>query len=101
MLAGAYALTLPRRLMPCLLASAAAILLVLGMKESASLFDLYYPAGTLLAESRNPDRHFVIEHVAWDPLARIEISRIRPPLPQNMPYPSLIGRRLSFLKRFE
>ena len=43
-----------------------------------------------------------LEHVAWDPIARIEVSRVnRLRAADSMPYPELIGEDRSFHQRFE
>ena len=42
-----------------------------------------------------------IEYVQWDPVARIEISRIPPPQPDRSLYPLLIGDQAPFLARFK
>ena len=44
---------------------------------------------------------YFLEHIAWDPVARIEVSRIPPPDPEHIPYPVLIGDNPAFLKRFK
>ena len=56
-----------------------------------------YPGGSMLAQAR---ARGAIEHVAWDPVARIEVSRIPPPDPDHMTFPALIGRDRAFLERF-
>ncbi len=64
------------------------------------VFDFYYPEGSMLAATRHPASGFVLEHTAWDPLARIEVSRIPPPDPEHMFYACLIGENRTFLARF-
>jgi hypothetical protein len=65
------------------------------------LFSFHYPAGTPLAATEHPGTGVVLEHIRWDPVARIEVSRIPPPNPAYMWYPSLIGSNPSFLSRFK
>ena len=61
------------------------------------VFVLRYPAGSMLSGAETDGR---LEHVAWDPVARIEVSRTQPPDPDTMMFPSLIGRNREFLARF-
>ncbi|MGA3007133.1 MAG: hypothetical protein ABSE59_04505, partial [Opitutaceae bacterium] len=67
----------------------------------SSLFSLRYPEGSMLASARIPGSGVVIEHVRWDPVARIEVSRIPAPDPYQIAFPSLIGSNRSFLARFK
>jgi spermidine synthase len=60
-------------------------------------FSMRYPSGSMLSES---EENGTLEHVVWDPIARIEVSRTQPPDPDRMIYPSLIGRNRAFLARF-
>jgi hypothetical protein len=83
------------------LAVTAAIVLVLSGSLSERLFILYYPHGSLLAMSRDPRSGLVVEHTVWDPLARIEVSRITPPNPESSNFPSLLGENRAFLSRFK
>jgi spermidine synthase len=82
-------------------AAVAGALVVVGVCAAfrGRVFDMYYPDASLLADARKPGSGVVIEHVAWDPVARIEISRIPPPDPQTMFYPSHIGSDRAFLGR--
>ncbi|MBI4820529.1 MAG: hypothetical protein HY791_29950 [Deltaproteobacteria bacterium] len=64
------------------------------------VLELRYPAGTMLSATQIPGAYERVEHVAWDPLARIELSRIRPPNPERTFYPSLTGNDPAFLSRF-
>jgi spermidine synthase len=80
---------------------AAAALVLLGSSLAMDrVFDVYFPAGSTLSATRQPASGFVLEHTAWDPLARIEVSRIPPPDPDRMAYPCLIGENRTFLSRF-
>jgi hypothetical protein len=74
-------------------------LLALGAVFRGRVFDMYYPDASLLADARKPGSGVVVEHVAWDPVARIEVSRIPPPDPRTMFYPSHIGSNREFLGR--
>ncbi len=100
-LAGTLLLTRPRSsLARASVGGAAAVLLLAGLWFDR-VFDLYYPEGSMLAATRTPGSGVVLEHTAWDPLARIEVSRIRPPDPDRVIYPSLLGSNRFFLARFQ
>jgi spermidine synthase len=64
------------------------------------VFEMYYPDGSVLANARIPGSQYFVEHIAWDPVARIEVSRIPPPSPDRIDFPSLIGGNQSFHQRF-
>jgi spermidine synthase len=100
LLLGTLLLTRPRSPWPWFLAVGAALLLLAAALRFDRVFDLYYPPGTMLATSRYPGSAVVLEHATWDPLARIEVSRIPPPDPTTMPLPSLLGSNRAFLARF-
>jgi spermidine synthase len=87
-----------RRVRVVLGATAAGLLTCFLLKERA--LDVYYPEGSMLAATRDPASGVVLEHTAWDPLARIEVSRIPPPDPRTMFFPSLIGENRAFHARF-
>jgi spermidine synthase len=63
-------------------------------------FDMRYPEGTMLAASRHPMGAVRIEHTAWDPLSRIELSRLDPSSLKQHLFPSLIGTNAAFHGRF-
>jgi hypothetical protein len=96
MLAGTLALATPRRPGPRLLAAVAAAAVAIAAARPDVVFDMRYPAGSLLAYVEATG---AIEHVAWDPVARIEVSRIPAPAPEGTFYPSLIGGNRAFLAR--
>jgi hypothetical protein len=52
---------------------------------------LRYPEGSPLAATQRPGSGQVLEYVAWDPLARIEVSRVPEPDMLRTPWPSLFG----------
>jgi spermidine synthase len=101
LLFGTLLLTPPTGHVTRALAGVAALVLALSTAFSDSIFQIYYPDGSLLAGTRQPGGRLVIEHIAWDPLARIEVSRITPPNPDTTFYPSLIGENRSFIARFK
>ena len=99
LLVGAFLLTLPAGRLCRVLTAGATLVLVLSTAFSDRLFEMTYPKGSLLAAAQ---KHMAIEHVAWDPVARIEVTRIPPPLnPEASPFPSLLGENRIFLTRFK
>jgi spermidine synthase len=56
-----------------------------------SVLRLRYPEGSPLAATQVPGSGNVLEYVAWDPLARIEVQRTSEPDVTRTPWPSLFG----------
>jgi spermidine synthase len=101
LLTGALFLEPPRRVATWLLAGASAITLAAGFVAPDRVFAMRYPRGTFLALTQVPGSALVLEHVAWDPVARIEVTRITPPDPATGLYACLIGSRRAFHERFQ
>lgn len=101
LLGGALLFAPPTRPLARVLAASAVFVLILSSAFADRLFEMNYPKGSMLAAAQDPESGVVIEHVAWDPVARIELSRIPPPDPDTMLYPSLIGENRTFLARFK
>jgi spermidine synthase len=101
LLVGAFSLMPPSSNLSRTLTASAAIVLVFSMASADRLFEIYYPKGSMLAATQQPGSGWVIEHVAWDPLARIEVSRIPPPNPDIQPFSSILGENRAFLARFK
>jgi spermidine synthase len=80
---------------------AAALVLAGAAAFRERVFALSYPEGTNLAAVARLPQPYGVEHVAWDPVARIEVSRIPAPDPEQMSFPSLVGTNREFLKRLE
>jgi spermidine synthase len=80
---------------------AGGLCVAVAMATSGSLFAIVYPKRTMLREFSEPGSGAVIEHIAWDPLARIEVSRVPPPDPRTFSFPSLIGGDRAFHSRFK
>jgi spermidine synthase len=99
MLSGTWLLTSPRRF-GHLAAGAGLLSVALATAFRDGLFEMSYPTGSVLAAARIPDSGYVLEHVAWDPVARIEVSRIPVPDPENLRWPYLVGESRAFLSRF-
>lgn len=67
-----------------------------------AFFTMRYPEKSVLWEGSQPNGDTQIEHMAWDPISRIEVSTVhRMYDPWKFNYPSLIGRNPDFLKRFK
>ncbi len=80
-------------------ATAALLAVAVCFALEKPLFSLRYPEGTFLSGVERPGSGMAIEEVRWDPVARIEVSRIPPPDPSTMGFPSLIGSNRAFLAR--
>lgn len=80
---------------------AVAFLGTMGMVWGArSLLVMRYPEGSMLWQVETCGPKCAIESILWDPVARIEVSRIPPPNPKRMPFPLLIGNNAAFHERF-
>lgn len=97
----ALVLTPPRGRGARLGAATALLAVAAALAFQPLVFDLRYPAGSMLAGTRTPGSGMVLEHVAWDPISRIEVSRIPPLDPAQINYPALIGGNRAFLARFQ
>jgi spermidine synthase len=100
MLGFALLLTPRRRRVEWIGSLAAAGLVAWAAADPDRVFRMVYPAGSILAQATAPGSGSQIEHVAWDPLSRIEVTRVMPPDPRAFPFPSLIGEDPAFLSRF-
>jgi spermidine synthase len=60
-----------------------------------------YPAGSMLGNLSTAPPPYGLEYTQWDPVARIEVSRIPPPHPDRNRLPCLIGTNPAFHARFE
>jgi spermidine synthase len=84
-----------------LIAGASAVLLAVALAARPSFFPMRYPEGSVLNAAQVPSSGFTLEHVGWDPVARIEVTRIPPPAPDVVPWPFLVGGDPLLLPRFE
>jgi spermidine synthase len=101
-LAGSVLLFWPRgRAARGLAAAAAVALAAVAAAGTDRAFRMRYPAGSMLAAAQDPASGFVLEHVAWDGIARIEVTRMPPPDPDTVLWPALLGDDRTFLARFE
>ena len=101
LLVGNLVLFMPRKWSVRLLSGLTLLALVFAFLYSERLFRMRYASGSMLAQIEKLDAPFGVEHVAWDPVARIEVSRIPVPDPENFRYPALIGSDREFLQQFE
>jgi spermidine synthase len=86
----------------CYVLAAAALLAVIAcLRFEDPLFSFRYQGGSFLSGVAHPGSGMGIEEVRWDPVARIEVSRIPPPNPDAMVFPSLVGSNPAFLARFK
>ena len=98
--AGAVLLARPRSRVSLAVVAVASLALAVVALLRTDAFKMAYPAGSVLAEVERPGSGAAIELTAWDPLARIEVSRVQPPRPGNVFLPSLIGSNPAFHSRF-
>lgn len=101
LLSGAFLFAPPVGRLSRTLTAAAVLVLVLATVFEGRFFEMHYPKGSMLATAQEPGRGAAIEHIAWDPLARIEVTRIPSPSPDMMPFPSLLGENRDFLAKFK
>jgi spermidine synthase len=100
MLVGTVALAPPRATYARALVGIAAVAIALTGAFSGRAFDMRYPTGTLLSVIQHAEPPYRVETAVWDPVARIEVSRIPPLSPEGLGWPSLIGPNRSFHSRF-
>jgi spermidine synthase len=80
-------------------AAAATLLAGIAVGKDAA-FHMRFPQGTMLADSQGPGAPVTLEHVAWDPVARIEVASIPVQSPDDQLYPCLVGSNRAFHERF-
>ena len=80
--------------------SSAPEMMMAALSQRKEIFSIYYPDGSMLAETRNPASRTVLEYTEWDPLARIEISAVPGRRPVVGTYASLFGENPAFLSRY-
>ncbi len=81
------------------LALAAAALLV-ALVWPQQLVAFRYPSHSYLGSSQVPGSGYLLEHTAWDPIARIEVLSVPPPTPASMRYAALFDDNPALLSRF-
>ena len=70
---------------------ASALLLAGTSIAPQSVFRMNYPAGSWMALNQDPTSGFSLQHVLWDPIARIEMSQTPPIEGATVQWPFLIG----------
>lgn len=80
----------------------AGLALVLGLAMPQHIFRMKYPPDTILHTATQPNTPFKVEHIVWDPTARIELTDLGPRKPfNNFNFPCLIGDNLEFHLLFQ
>jgi spermidine synthase len=100
LLAGALLLVPPRGRSSRALVAVAALALAAGAIAPSAVFRMRYARSSVLGRVQAGDAGYALEHVAWDPIARIEVSRVPAPDPERTTWPSLFGPDREFLTRF-
>ncbi len=100
LLGGTVALAPPRRAGTRLAVLAAFLALGATGLARDRVYAMEPRKGSMLALGRTLGPPFGVEYVQWDPVARIEVSRIPGADPATMQYPALIGDDRAFLERF-
>ena len=98
-LAGLVAATRPRRRVTHALSAVAVAATVLAVSRPDVAFPVKVRSGAQVVGRESGQ--FGIEYVQWDPVARIEISRLPPPQSDQTSYPLLIGDQAPFHARFK
>jgi hypothetical protein len=99
-LAGALVLAPPRARAVRGLAALAALALAGAAIAPSSVFRMRYARDSFLGRAQAGAAGYALEHVAWDPIARIEVSRVPAPDPEKSAWPSLFGPDRDLLSRF-
>ena len=100
LLLGTVILAPPRRWTSRGLAIAAALALLIAGGTRDRLFQMRPRAGSTLSLRELVGPPYGLEYLQWDPVARIEVTRVLPPDPGSFAYPSLIGSEPLFLEHF-
>lgn len=99
LIAGVAGLTRAGRPARALLAVAGIGVIVTGFFRDP-FFDMRYPKGSVLAGTQTENPQLRIEQILWDPVARIELTRIPPIDHEKNTYPALFGSNPDFHARF-
>ncbi len=95
------ALTVPRTPAARILLAVGALATAVGGAAPGRVFQMRYPDGSMLAQTTGEKPVWKLEHVAWDALARIEVSRLLVPVrPEGFSFPSMIGDDRAFQARY-
>lgn len=96
---GVWAFTRAGRAAQSLLAVAIFAVVLAGVYREP-LFEMRYPNGSVLAGTQTANSQVKIEQILWDPVARVELTRIPPIDHEKNTYPSLFGSNPDFHARF-
>ncbi|HVR71658.1 MAG TPA: hypothetical protein VMT87_12525 [Vicinamibacteria bacterium] len=99
LLAGAFVLAPPRGRRGRALAALTALVLAIALAAPLAVFRMRYARDSFLGRVQAGDPGYALEHVAWDPIARIEVSRVPVPDPERSAWPSLFGTDRGLLSR--
>ncbi len=100
LLVTATALVPPRSRAARLAAALAAAALMFSAAVPGLAFRMRYARDSFLGQTQAGDARYRLELVRWDPVSRIEVSRVPPPLTDGSPWPSLFGPDSEMLGRF-
>jgi hypothetical protein len=100
LLAGAVLLAPPRGRGSRTMVALAALALAVSAIAPSSVFRMRYARDSFLGRAQAGDARYALEYVAWDPIARIEVSRVPAPDPDRSAWPSLFGPDRELLSRF-
>lgn len=81
-------------------AAIAAVSLVVAWLFPQTVFRMRYARESFLGQTQRGDAAWALELVRWDPVSRIEVSRVPPPRTDGSPWPSLFGPDTEMLARF-
>ena len=82
------------------LALGSLLLLVPGTLLAPKLLVMTYPEQSFLGLTQEAGSGYTLEHIVWDPVARIEVLNTTPPNPDTFPWPALVGRNHRFHQQF-
>ena len=97
---GTAAILRPRRRATWIVVGAAVVAAAVAAAVPATVFPIRLRTGSLLATSLER-QGYGLEYVQWDPVARIEISRLPPLQAERTDFPVLMGDDPVFAKRFK
>jgi hypothetical protein len=100
LLVGAFLMAPPRGWRGRALATLTALVLAIALIAPAAIFRMRYARDSFLGRVQAGDAGYALEYVAWDPIARIEVSRVPAPNPGTSAWPSLFGTDRELLSRF-
>jgi hypothetical protein len=78
----------------------AGLALAVAFVAPSTVFRMRYARDSFLGRAQAGDAGYALEHVAWDPIARIEVSRVPAPDPETSAWPSLFGTDRKLLSLF-